>query len=153
MEAFTYSMIHKRTLEAWSEGIDTNELTSKLRSAIVRVTTETIDIQTQNPRLYGALMEIIGNIIPGLPVLIRMRNDPSATAPASKWDGVEESELTRWTLLDLSGQGNNKAIQLLMMCATYRGLILQQMGPIPGLGFNLTIAGMIATCMMIGIAV
>jgi len=147
MPIFSMSPVDRKVLGNWALVIDMEALQTALKKEIQTATAQTVWFDFVDHRQVGSVVEIVNQMILGLPLLLRTRKGEFAFH-GFPIDGVREA-----TVNDAAQSTIDPGLWLLMILNTWRSMITQLSGPAIGFDFNITIAGIVATCLRLGVDV
>lgn len=155
---FSMSPVDRKTLNNWRPHINIHALEAAIR---FKLTTAEADIYTAlgegvsihytDHRQVASVAEVLGLIYPHTAANLYIK-----PVKGRLWevDGVGEEIVG--TMVDVAAAAKpdiESGLELLMILNTYRAMIQELTGPMLGFNFNITIAGIVTTCMRLGVPV
>jgi hypothetical protein len=150
MNLFSYNPVYGSTIDNWVGAVrDVESLKAEIRNKIKMWYTDPLDIETPNAVLIKSLIELFNDIDPETEKVYRIK-----LTDRFIFDYVEQSRIDTINVEDAAQTDDpERGVWLLLLLCTWRTFIQKMVGPIPGVNFNITIAGCVATCMRLGIEV
>lgn len=147
MPVFSTSPVDRKVLINWEPAVDIVDLRLKLIEAIHEATGKTIWIDFDDERQVSTLVAYVNEIQNGLPLLLRVRRGKFS------FHGFMLEHILATTVEHTAMPSIEDGLKLLMLINTWRAMINKQAGPAIGFNFNITIAGIVATCLRLGVQV
>lgn len=144
---FSMTPVDRKTIANWQKRIDVPVLRAALIQAIHPATAETIWFDYEDPRAIGSYIDAVNDIVVGLPTLTRARLDSFC------FQGLTQDTIMSQLVTHAAEPAIDRGLWLLMLINTWRAIIEERVGPIIGFPFNITIPGIVATCMRLNVDV
>jgi hypothetical protein len=146
MRIFTTNLIDRRVFITWENAIpDMNVLREALRREVKTFCTQRIDVCYMDARFLQSLAEAYDEMDDGLPIKLDARRDGIKIA------GSRESEFIQLRIDDLNELPFG--IWYMLVLNTWRAMVQKKSGPMPGVNFNITIAGIVFTCLRLNVPI
>lgn len=144
---FSLNPVDRKTLNNWRPQIDEAQLRIRL-----------IDLMNMFPQItieYNDSRQL-GNLIETLQEVQGLYTNTTFKAILStdcSINGFACYKALDHTVLTVANGATPDAIMILLVANTYRAIVQELTGPIPGYNFNVTIAGIVALCMRFGVPI
>jgi hypothetical protein len=148
MPVFSLNPVYKPTLDNWEEAIsDIEYLKESLVSELRKITANIVNVNWLDPRFMQSLVELTYTMDNESGLILKTSHD------AIRINSTGYSDFMSATINDVAQESIESGLWFMMVLNTYRAMIMKQVGPMPGLNFNITIAGIVATCLRLNVAV
>ncbi len=149
MPLFSTIPVDRRTLYSWSFAIESEDrLMEALAAAMKEASKEPLTLNWLDGRAIGSIVQLADEI------------DKFGTLTIhTKWasqfgiNGTTERRLLEMEVNDVAQVEIDSGAWVMMILGTYRAINCKLTGPIVGLNFNITVAGIVATCLRLGVPV
>lgn len=147
MPVFSTIPVDRKVIASWQGAIPAiDRLDAALAGAWHEVCKNDLRIQWNDHRVAGSIAEVSSMLCRLQPLGLRL-----LAGNEFEINGTRQDRISTVQVQDVAQVDIDLGVWALMILNTYRTMIQQLTGPMIGFNFNITIAGVVATCLRLGV--